>query len=1288
MSRLIEDEVRNRQNGVHHGLGDDEIRKYDELQATTAAENDKSEKDEKKPAAKKVSILKLFRYTTSLERIWILVAAVVACFTGAGFPLMSILQGRVTGAFAKYQSVLTNVSLPGNETYTPEDFQHDVMYAVWGYAGMSICYFFSGAITVASFLIISENISNRLRREFVRCILKQDISWFDNNNSGTLAIKLFDDLERVKEGTGDKFGMLFQFTSQFLTGFVVAFTHSWKLTLIMLAMTPLQALAGYGIGKSMSTFTQQEAKAYAKAGKVVEETISSIRTVVSLNGLEIELGKFGEAVSVARKKGLLKSFFLGLSFGCMSLAQFSSFALAFYIGINWVYDGSLYSGTMITTFFAVMMGSVALGLAGPQFAVLGVAQGAATSVYEVIDRDPEIDSMSPEGKRGDRIRGDIVFEDVHFNYPSRPDVQVLKGLNVRVNRGQTVALVGASGCGKSTVVSLLLRYYDTLGGRILIDGVPINEYNIEYIRQEIAVVSQEPILFNCSIEDNIRYGNLCVTEDQIVNACKMANAEKFIETLPQRYHTLVGDRGTQLSGGQKQRIAIARALVRDPKILLLDEATSALDTESEALVQVALDKEGVVVEEGTHAELMAREGMYHALVTAQTFTDAVDAAGQGRKHSSSESGSLEDKVLRRLSQQVSEISEVQSRMRSVTTLTVNPGEDNQIEKKDDFARLKRELDETGARRSNLIEIVGYAKRHWKWMVLGCSFCLIGGLVYPTYSVFFTQVINVFSLPHDEMKKKGHFWALMFLVLAFTQLITGFSQTFFMGIASENLTSDMRNGLFRNILSQHIGYFDNPLHACGRICTRLATDVPNLRSAIDFRLTVVFTSIISIIAGVSLAFYYGWQMALLIVAILPLFVLGQFLRGRRFSGKSVKSAKDFEESGKIAIEAIENVRTVQALTKEQLFYERFCRRLDGPHREAHKEALIQGLSYGFAASTIFLMNTCAYRLALFLILKKHQMPIQVLRVMYAITISSTTLGFATSYIPEYMKASLAGGIIFKMLGERTNIDNLSKSGRREKLTGDVTFKEVKFAYPERESVEILKGLSFTVRPGETLALVGPSGCGKSTVVALLERFYDVLDGQVLLGDSDIRELNPHFTRSQIALVSQEPILFDCSIRANICYGMEFEASQEQIEAAAKKANIHNFITTLPDRYETRVGDKGTQLSGGQKQRIAIARALIRDPKILLLDEATSALDTESEKIVQDALDNARVGRTCIVIAHRLNTIMNADSIAVVQQGKIVEQGTHAELVAQKGAYYELTKKQIKHKDNENEDKAAY
>ncbi|VDP04804.1 unnamed protein product [Heligmosomoides polygyrus] len=261
-----------------------------------------------------------------------------------------------------------------------------------------------------------------------------------------------------------------------------------------------------------------------------------------------------------------------------------------------------------------MMGSLALGQAGPQFAVLGAAQGAAASIFEVLDR-------------------------------------ILKALSLSVKAGETVALVGSSGCGKSTIVSLLLRYYDVLGGQITIDGVPISDFNIEFLRNQIAVVSQEPILFNSTIEENIRLGRTDLSYQELVAACRMANAESFINGLPQGYQTIVGDRGTQLSGGQKQRIAIARALVRDPKILLLDEATSALDAESESVVQRALEKasigrttiiiahrlstiknadkiiamkDGQVVEFGTHDQLLENHGLYYDLVHAQTFTDAVD----------------------------------------------------------------------------------------------------------------------------------------------------------------------------------------------------------------------------------------------------------------------------------------------------------------------------------------------------------------------------------------------------------------------------------------------------------------------------------------------------------------------------------------------------------------------------------------------------------------------------------------------------------------------------------------
>eukprot|EP00079_Xenopus_tropicalis_P036517 XP_017950288.1 PREDICTED: multidrug resistance protein 1A isoform X2 [Xenopus tropicalis] len=290
-----------------------------------------------------------------------------------------------------------------------------------------------------------------------------------------------------------------------------------------------------------------------------------------------------------------------------------------------------------------------------------------------------------------------------------------------------------------------------------------------------------------------------------------------------------------------------------------------------------------------------------------------------------------------------------------------------------------------------------------------------------------------------------------------------------------------------------------------------------------------------------------------------------------------------------------------------------------------------------------------------------------------------LGQTSSFAPDYTKAMISAAHIFSLLERVPLIDSYSKEGEKpQNCGGNVQFQGVQFNYPTRPDITVLQGLDISVKQGETLALVGSSGCGKSTTVSLLERFYDPFGGEVLVDGHSVRDLNIQWVRAQMGIVSQEPILFDCSIGENIAYGDNSrEVTQAEIETAAKEANIHSFIDTLTDKYNTRVGDKGTQMSGGQKQRIAIARALVRKPKILLLDEATSALDTESEKVVQEALDKARTGRTCIVIAHRLSTIQNADKIAVIQNGKVVEQGTHQQLLQLKGVYYTLVTIQLGH-----------
>ncbi|KAK0397958.1 hypothetical protein QR680_002358 [Steinernema hermaphroditum] len=1121
-----------------------------------------------------------FRYASKTDLLLIAIGSIVSIGTGLGFPLMAIFFGNISQSFIQATKLLQGQKLAN---YDWNDFHNEVMTNVLNYIWLGIAMFIAGTVQVMCFLVAGENMIHRMRIAFLKSILRQDIPWYDRNHSGTLTTKLFDNLERIKEGTGDKCALFIQFLSQFLAGLAIAFAYDWKLTLIMLAFSPLMMLSGAFIAKLMANSATAEAKKYAIAGAIAEEVLTSIRTVVAFNGQSNECSRYDKALQAGKTDGIIKAIFVGIGNGLTFLIIFSSYTLAFWVGTDWVAWDMITADHLLTVFFSVMMGSMAMGQAGPQFAVIGTAQGAAAAIFEIIDREPEIDSYSEDGIRPERVEGRIVVNDVRFQYPTRPNIPILKGVSFTVNPGETVALVGSSGCGKSTIVQLLLRYYNPHSGSITIDGHEISLINIRHLRNLIGVVSQEPILFNCSIKQNIMYGNDDISEEDIVRACRKANAETFIKDLPEKYETLVGDRGTQLSGGQKQRIAIARALVRDPKILLLDEATSALDAESESIVQEALEKAskgrttliiahrlstirnadkiiaikgGEVQEVGKHEELMAQKGLYYELVNAQVFADVFSVSSK-----------------------------------------------------------------------------------------------------------------------SEMRNEGHFWALMFLVLGGIQAITMFGQAFFFGFSAERVTMRLRSKLFRNIMRMDIAYFDQPKHSSGKIATRLATDTPNVKSAIDYRLGAVFSSLVSVSCGVGIGFYFGWQMALLSVAIFPLLGVAQAMQVKYIEGRTVADEKELENSGKVAMEAIENVRTVQALTLEDKFQRTFCHHLERPHSTSTRKAITQGLMYGFSNCIFYFLYAASFRFGLWLIVSGYLAPMNVLKVLFAISFTAGTLGFASSYFPEYIKARFAAGIIFKMLGETPKIDGLSKNGKRPDINGRVHFNDLHFSYPERPGVRILKGLNLTVQPGQTLALVGPSGCGKSTVISLLERFYDPLDGQVVVDSTNLCEINPGHIRSQMALVSQEPILFDCSIRENIIYGLDAESiTDAQIEEVARLANIYKFISDLPDGMNTRVGEKGTQLSGGQKQRIAIARALIRKPKILLLDEATSALDTESEKVVQEALDRASEGRTCIIIAHRLATVVNADCIAVVTDGVVIEKGTHSELMNLQGAYHKLTQKQ--------------
>ncbi|XP_069110402.1 phosphatidylcholine translocator ABCB4-like isoform X1 [Argopecten irradians] len=918
---------------------------------------------------------------------------------------------------------------------------------------------------------------------------------------------------------------------------------------------------------------------------------------------------------------------------------------------------------------------MSLGTGLPNLQDFTEARAAAYTIYQLIDLSPEIDSSSEEGKSPDSLEGNIEFRDIEFRYPARPEVKVLNKVDMKIQRGQTVALVGSSGCGKSTMVQLIQRFYDPEAGQVLIDGIDMKDLNVKWLRQHIGVVSQEPVLFATSIEENIRYGLEGVSQDQIIAAAKMANAHDFIMQLPEKYETLVGERGAQLSGGQKQRVAIARALVRDPRILLLDEATSALDTESESIVQEALDKaragrttvvvahrlstiktadtiagfrDGDIVEQGTHEQLMQKQGVYQQLVTLQT-----------KKYDAEEDELIEEYV----------VTEKKSSKMLKTQKSVVDAQKLEGVKSDKEADKKEEdLLEPSFKR-----IMRLNSPEWYLIVIGCIASLLFGGVQPCFAIIFSSIITVFgntdySYQETEIRK----YVLILIGIGLGALIALSLQSYMFGKSGENLTMRLRKMAFEAMLRQDMSYFDDPKNSTGALTTRLATEASEVHGAAGITIGKAIEALANIGTAIIIGMIYGWKLTLVILAFIPLMAVSAGLRMKILTGVAGKNKLALEEAGKIATEAIENMRTVAGLSMEDKIFVLYIKSLEQPYREAIRKCHLTGLAFSVSQAMLYYAYAAAFYFGAYLIRENETEFGDVFRVFSAIVFGGMALGQASSFAPDASKAKVAASHIFALLDRVPKIDSESEDGSKPvNFTSKISFGNTKFSYPSRPNVQVLQGLTLEVSSGETLALVGTSGCGKSTTVQLIEKFYDSDEGSVKLDCYDMKDLNVQWLRSQIGIVSQEPILFDCSIAENIAYGDNFRVvGMEEIITAARSANIHKFIESLPKGYETNVGSKGTQLSGGQKQRVAIARALVRNPKILLLDEATSALDTESEKVVQEALDKAREGRTCIVIAHRLSTIRNADKICVIKHGQVAEEGRHGDLMSKQGLYYKL------------------
>ncbi|KAB0792508.1 hypothetical protein PPYR_14467 [Photinus pyralis] len=1227
-----------------------------------------------------VSFLELYKYASHMDKFFIVLGSIICTLGAVANSLLSITFGDATNVIVTYVSTLNETNATLIQQAEEELENGLIAFVIFG-CSLGALIMVATYIATVLFNYSALKQTYRIRDLFLHKVLNQDVGWYDVHQTGDFASRIADDLKKLEEGIGEKVSIFLYYEVIFVTSIIQGLILGWELALICMVSLPVTTISMGFISWISSKLAKQEMDAYGEAGAIAEETLSSIRTVVAFGGQKKEEERYDELLSFACKNNIKRLFFNGISNAVMWFFAYGSYSLGFWYGVKLiirerslpiedvVYD----AGNMVAIFFSVLTGTWFFGMASPFIETFGIAKGAAAKIFGVIASEPSINASKGNGMKFKKMEGKITFRSVHFTYPSRPDLKILQGIELTINPGETVALVGSSGCGKSTCIQLIQRYYDPSSGNVFIDDHNVADLDLAWMRSHIGVVGQEPVLFEMTIAENIKLGADDASEDDIKRAATKANAHSFISLLPQGYNTLVGERGAQLSGGQKQRIAIARALVREPSILLLDEATSALDTNSEAVVQAALDAAsnecttvivahrlstvrkadrivvigtGKVVEQGTHDELMHKEGAYFELVTAQISQSDTDEDAFTKTETEEKIG-----IVRQTSLDG-------ANMRS-----------NSI-----ISNVKEILEESksGSSTSSLWAIMKYNSPEWWVILLGCVGSIVTGAGMPVYAIVFGDVMGVLASHDDdyiisETKK----FAIFFLIIGIVTGIATLVHTYMFGIAGEKLTMRLRSQMFKSFLSQEMGYFDNKEHGVGSLCARLSGEAASVQGATGQRIGTILNSLSTVVIALSTSFYYEWRITFVALCFSPLIVMAFYLEQKIIAKESQGHYKSLQNSTKIAVEGINGIRTLASLGSEQSFHIRYMAEIVPYQRMAQRNTHFRGLVYGLSRSLMFYAYAASLYFGATLIKNEGLEYAKVFIVSESIITSSWSLGNALAFTPNFQKGLIAASRIFELFSRIPLIRDGSQKNNGGWDSGNIAYEKVYFSYPSRPTIPVLRGLNLTIPQGKVVALVGPSGCGKSTIIQQLVRFYDPTSGSVSVDGKHINTMQLSTLRSHLGVVSQEPNLFSRTIAENIAYGdNEREVTREEIIDAAKKANIHTFIASLPLGYETKLGEKGTQLSGGQKQRVAIARALVRNPKVLLLDEATSALDAESEKVVQEALDNAKKGRTCITIAHRLTTIQDADVICVINHGRVAEIGTHAELLGLRGIYYNL------------------